>query len=152
MAEELNETAEPREIPSGPDRLIVKADIPKLSPEAAFTYWTRPELITKWWPQEAEIEPRLGGRYHLAWPGMNWHLRGVYTAFEPGRRLAFTWRWDHEPDAPERSVDITFAPGGEGTHLTATHGTYADTDADREERQGHLDGWTHFLSQLQKQS
>jgi uncharacterized protein YndB with AHSA1/START domain len=145
----MNETTGPREIPSGPDRLVVAADFPELTPEAVFDYWTKPELITRWWPQEAEIEPRVGGRYHLGWPGMKWHLRGVYTAFEPGSRLAFTWNWDHEPDSPERSVAITLESKGEGTRLTATHGTYANTDSDREVRQSHLEGWTHFLSQLQ---
>ena len=145
----MNETIGLREIPSGPDRLMVEADFLEMAPETVFDYWTKPEMITKWWPQEAEIEPRVGGRYHLAWPGMNWHLRGIYTAFEPGSRLAFTWNWDHEPDAPERSVEIIMAAKGEGTQLTATHGAYTDTDADREVRQSHLEGWIHFLSQLQ---
>ena len=62
-----------------------------------FAYWTRPDLLRQWWPPQAEVEPRVGGAYHYWWPERGDHLRGAFTAFEPGQKLAFTWRWDHEP-------------------------------------------------------
>ena len=81
---------------------------------------------------------------------MNWHLRGHYTAWEPGKRLAFTWAWDHEPATTPTTVDITFAPNPVGgTRLTLRYGPYAPTPAGATERQGHLEGWTHFLTRLQ---
>ncbi len=143
--------AEPtmRELPSAISTLIMAGDFPHCNPEALFAYWTRPELLCRWWPHEAETDPRLGGTYHLAWPAMNWHLRGRYIAIAPERRLAFTWAWDHEPDAPERQVDITFAPGVEGdTRLTITHGPYGDSDAERASRAGNIEGWQHFCAKL----
>jgi uncharacterized protein YndB with AHSA1/START domain len=139
------------QLPSGPDQLVLTIVLPTLDPAAAFACWTDAERICRWWPQEAAITPAQGGDYHLAWPAMNWHLRGHYTSFDPGRALAFTWRWDHDPpDHPERTVTVTFATHlGGATRLTLTHGTYTTAPADQEERiEHHLAGWQHFLPLL----
>jgi uncharacterized protein YndB with AHSA1/START domain len=123
---------------------------------ALFGYWTRPDLLRQWWPPQAEIDPRVGGAYHYWWPERGDHLRGVFTAFEPGRRLAFTWRWDHEPaSAPTRTVTVTFDPAprdDEQVTLTLRHEPYGATPAEQEARAGHLDGWTYFLDKLQSLS
>jgi uncharacterized protein YndB with AHSA1/START domain len=134
---------------SDSEQLVVTTFYRNTSPHALFQHWTQPDLLQEWWPPQAELEAREGGEYHLLWPSMNWDLRGTYTAFEPGMRLAFTWRWDHEPDTPTRHVDIRFEPVGDiGTQLTVTHGMYTQSEKDQEERQGHLDGWTYFLTRL----
>ena len=135
------------QLPTAPDRLTVAALYERATPDDLSAYWTDPALLSQWWPDQADTDPRPGGTYHFAWPRMDWHLRGEYTAVEPGRLLAFTWRWDHEPDRPTRTVEVLFDPVGDlGTQLTVTHGTYAETD--REERDGHLEGWTYFLTRL----
>ncbi|WIG60385.1 MAG: hypothetical protein OJF49_003133 [Ktedonobacterales bacterium] len=144
------------EAPSETDRLVVVADYPNVAPEVVFAYWTRPELIRQWWPQEAELDARPGGAYALGWPERNWRLRGWYTRVEPGRTLAFTWQWDSEQDEAEmKAVVAHFEPlgaagvgGTGGTRLTLTHGPYTDDDAGREARTEHLDGWQHFLARL----
>jgi uncharacterized protein YndB with AHSA1/START domain len=135
------------QLPTGPDTLTVTAMYERATPNAIFAYWTDPALLTTWWPDHAETDPRPGGTFVLSWPKMDWHLRGEYTAVEPGVRLAFTWRWDHEPGRPARTVEVLFDPVGDlGTQLTVTHGVYAEQD--REERDGHLEGWTYFLTRL----
>jgi uncharacterized protein YndB with AHSA1/START domain len=138
-----------QQVETGSDLMKVTANFPQFTPSALFRYWVEPDLLTKWWCQQAEIAPKLGGSYHLSWNSMNWHLRGRYTAFEPGQWLAFTWKWDHEPDLPTREVDVLFdsAPDG-GTILTVTHGRYTDSAVDQADRQSHFDGWMHFLTQL----
>lgn len=135
------------EVAGGNERLVIAGDFAK-TPDELFRYWTDPELLTQWWPVEAEIDPREGGTYLASWPRMEWRLRGRYTAFEPGKRLTFTWNWDHEPDTPERQVDVLFEPSGDGTQMTIIHGPYTDSPADQQERQGHLEGWQHFCSRL----
>jgi uncharacterized protein YndB with AHSA1/START domain len=134
--------------PSGPERLIVAGPFLALSPSDMFRAWTEPEVITRWWPQEAELDLREGGSYHFSWPSMSWHLRGKYQTVQPNSRLTFTWSWDHE-DSPDRTVDIRFdsLPNG-GTMLTLEQGTYTESEADREEREGHIAGWLHFLGRL----
>jgi uncharacterized protein YndB with AHSA1/START domain len=130
------------------DHIRIEADFPHTSPEALFDYFTRADLLTQWWPTEAEINNEPGGEFVLRWPAMNWTLRGAYTLFEPGHRLMFTWAWDHEPSTPTRTVDVVFEHIASGTHLVLKHGTYMQEDA--EERQGHIDGWLHFLGRLQE--
>jgi uncharacterized protein YndB with AHSA1/START domain len=138
-------------VPTDPDRLLVTARYPDCPPGALYDHWTVPALLTRWWPQAAETDPRPGGTYHLAWPLPDWHLRGAFTAVEPGATLAFTWRWDHEPEnMPTRQVVVTFEPlPGGGTWLFVAHGRYGATPAEVDARAGHLAGWTHFLARLQ---
>lgn len=133
--------------PSPFETLIVIADYPGVTPERVYAYWTTPSLLCMWWPQQAELDARIGGAYKLSWPAMNWRLRGRYTAMQPGARLAFTWVWEHEA-TDVRGVEVLFAPHESGTRLTLRHGPYADTPADRESRNGHIEGWLHFLAKL----
>lgn len=139
-----------KELDLGADRLVLQAELPNMSAEQAFAHFVQPELLTRWWPTEAEVEPRAGGAYHLAWPAQNWHLRGRYTIFESARSLAFTWQWDHEPEQPMRHVAVDFAgfAEGGGCLLTVTQAAYGDTAAEQKERESHRQGWTHFLKEL----
>ncbi|PWT78018.1 MAG: hypothetical protein C5B60_01845 [Chloroflexi bacterium] len=130
----------------------MEAEFPFISPLITFRYWTQPALLQQWWPEQAEIQPRTGGSYHLSWPQMGWHLRGQYLIFEPPTRLAFSWRWDHDPaEEATREVRLTFEPlASLGTRLLLTHGSYQDTPPDQQIRlEHHLAGWNHFLSRLE---
>jgi uncharacterized protein YndB with AHSA1/START domain len=141
-----------QQLPSDLTTLIIEMDIPDTNAEVVFNYWTQPVLLQKWWPQEAEIEPQYGGRYHLRWLLMRWHLRGRYTHFEPGKRLTFTWHWDHDEEGSQETVvDMAFecTPDG-GTRLLLTHGPYTEIQEDQKLRlEHHLIGWLHFLPRLQ---
>jgi uncharacterized protein YndB with AHSA1/START domain len=139
-----------REVDQGADRLVLQVELTKLSPEQVFDHFARPELLTRWWPTEAENDPRPGGWYHFAWPAQDWHLRGRYTAFEPGRSLGFTWQWDHEPERPMRHVAVDFAghAHGGGCVVTVTHALYGDDPTEQEDRESHREGWLHFLARL----
>lgn len=137
------------EIGTDTGTLVLTGEFPA-SPETVFRHWTEPGLVTKWWAQQAEVEPRTGGAYLFSWPQMDWRLRGRYTTFDPNQRLVFTWAWDHEPDTPERQVEVRFDPAGDGTRLTITHGPYGMSASEQQDRQGHLEGWQHFSSQLSR--
>ncbi|HEX2622529.1 MAG TPA: SRPBCC domain-containing protein [Phototrophicaceae bacterium] len=121
---------------------------PDVTPQQLFNWWLDPEKLCKWWSQEAETQPETGGSYRLYWKSLNVTLRGVYTVFEPGQRLNFTWKWDHETDRPERLVQIILNAENDGTRLLLTHGIY--TPGDTEERQEHQEGWAYFLDNLAK--
>jgi uncharacterized protein YndB with AHSA1/START domain len=139
------------QLDSDSGRVVLTADFPNLSPQALFNHFTVPDLLTRWWPQEATVDGRPGGSYRLSWPAMKWELYGEYSQFEPGRRLAFSWRWRHEPELPTRQVNIQIEPVAEGSRLTLTHSRYSDSPADQTDRQSHIDGWHYFLGQLQQQ-
>jgi uncharacterized protein YndB with AHSA1/START domain len=138
------------EIAGESSTLVLAGKFPGISPDGLYKCWTDPELLCGWWPQDANLDVREGGEYCLRWPGMGWVLRGCYTEVEEPHALSFTWRWDHEPEKPERQVRVSFEQIPGGTRLLLQHGTYAATPADQEERQGHLDGWMHFLGRLRQ--
>ena len=137
-----------RPLASDYSKLVMAAEFPSTPPQTLFDYWTKPDLLTLWWPGEAETDPRVGGAYRLSWPQMGWELQGHYLEFDPPRTLGFTWQWAHQPDLPTRQVFVDFESQGEGTHLRVTHGAYMDTEQDQQDRQEHLEGWTHFLLKL----
>lgn len=113
------------ELPTDRDKLVMVAEFACISPSALFNYWVVPELLQRWWPPEAEIEPGTGGAYHLFWARMNWHLRGSYSVFDPGRALAFTWQWDHYPVV--KNVVVAFDLLNEdSTRMTLMHSPYGD--------------------------
>lgn len=136
-------------VDSPPDRLVMRGELPKLSPEEVYDHYTQPELLTKFWAPEAEIEAKPGGKYHLHWPGPGWRLVGTVKEAECGKKLSFTWNWAHTPDAPELVVTMTFEPReGGGTVVTLEQGPYRDTEEDRKEREGHAQGWQFFFAKL----
>ena len=133
------------------DRITIVAEFPHLSPALLFDYWTSTNLLKKWWPPSAELQPELNGTYHFSWPKQDWHLRGKFTIFDRGKTLGFTWKWDHE------SIDVTRVtllfhsmPNG-GTKLTLLHGGYAKNSEAKKTRDEHIEGWTFFLRKLQEQ-
>ncbi|HVT14336.1 MAG TPA: SRPBCC domain-containing protein [Fimbriimonadaceae bacterium] len=129
--------------------LRLTGDFGGFTPTELFDHWVKPELLVKWWPREAEVDPRVGGAYKFSWPDQNWRLEGVYTAFEPGASLGFTWAWNFDaPEAEPLQVRLAFAPSEHGTTLTLEHRSWDQTDAAQQERQGILEGWIHFGMRL----
>jgi len=126
--------------PKGVARLV--GDV-AAAPDEVYGYFVDPELLVKWWPEQASVDERTDGLYEFAWPSQDVRLLGQYLVTEPGHRLVFTWSFTHEPLAPS-TVDIQFEGSGEGTHLIIEH-THGD---DPDERQGYVDGWKHFVERL----
>ncbi len=137
-----------QEIPSAQDRLVLSTKFSAIAPIDLYPYFSTPEGLTKWWPQEAEVDLNVGSGYALRWPAMNWTLSGMYKAIEPGKVLMFTWAWQHEPDLPTRDVSLMFANSSDDTELTVIHGFYSQSEKDQIDRKSHYEGWAHFLRQL----
>ncbi|AIE87224.1 SRPBCC family protein [Fimbriimonas ginsengisoli] len=139
-----------KQIPSAPEIAIVSGDFEQFSPQELYDYFTQVDLLTQWWPKEAEIDLKVGGQYRMSWPENDWHLRGEYTALEPGVHLGFTWAWDHEPsNSLRKQVDIWFQPLFEnGGRLAAHHGPFDTSENDQSSRQGIVEGWIHFGMRL----
>lgn len=121
-----------------------------LAPGELFSYWTEPAKLRAWWPQEVAIEPAVGGHYTYGFPQAGHILSGTFSEVIPGKRLAFSWHWQHEPDAPERQVVVDFESRGDDALLTVTQGPYGEMGADVLERQQQLEGWQYFLARLKQ--
>jgi uncharacterized protein YndB with AHSA1/START domain len=138
------------EQPTDKDTLVVSAEFPQQTPATVFDYWIKPDLLTQWWPPEANIEPVVGGEYRLQWPSYNSTLQGKITTLKAPEEFGFTWWWDHyPPEKIAREVLVQFSATDNGTLLTITHGPYLSTEEDQEERQGFLEAWDMFISRLQ---
>ena len=133
------------EVPSGSEQIVVVGDFKLFSPAELFDYFVQPDLLKYWWPEQASTDPRVGGKYRLTWPDMNWILEGEYTAFEPGKHLGFTWSWNHEPDILPKQVDIYFSELADSTRIGIFHGPF---EGDSSDRQGVVEGWIHFGMRL----
>jgi uncharacterized protein YndB with AHSA1/START domain len=119
--------------------------------EKVFAAWTSAEVLRRWWHAEhdwetplAEVDARVGGAIRLVMhnpaDGSEYGGRGVYTRFEPQRRLAFTWAWDNEP-AARQLIELEFVDHGERTTVVLTHRRLpaAETDEYREGWQNSFD-------------
>jgi uncharacterized protein YndB with AHSA1/START domain len=115
-----------------------------VSPATAFAHFVDPELLTNWWPTEAETDPVIDGEYRMFFAGPDVTLRGRYRRIDPGKQLAFTWKWDHE-DLPPRLVDVIFKPSPRGCVVDITHDAGSDDEAS-----DYTNGWRHFLGRLNK--
>ncbi len=128
--------------------LRLKGEFEAFTARELFDHFVVPELLVKWWPQEATVDPRQGGRYEYRWPSREWVLTGEFTTFDPGMRLGFTWSWSHEPSIAPRKVDIEFKNGDPCARVIITHGPFGDSQAEQVDRSAIREGWIHFAMRL----
>ncbi len=115
------------------------------TPETVFGHLVEPDRMLRWMGAAVALDPRPGGAYTIK---MNDEATasGHYVEVVPYERLVFTWGWIGDDDiAPgSTTVEIHLKPVGDSTELTLVH---TDLPSDQA-RANHLEGWSHFLSNL----
>lgn len=109
-----------------------------------------------WWPRrthsvfeascaEVRMEGEEGGRiYEISEEGVE-STWGRVTAWEPPRRVAFTWHPGREPDTAQ-SVEVTFLEVEDGTEVRVEHrGWEALGEEAAETREAYDRGWEPVL-------
>jgi uncharacterized protein YndB with AHSA1/START domain len=119
----------------------VEVDAP---PERIWQLLTEPTELPRWWPDAAELEPRVGGRVVLSFgPG---DVSGEVTTWEPPSALGFTWEASNMPGV-RLHVTFTVDDLGDGrSRVTVVHSGFEDAPA--EAREAVAGGWAHFLPRL----
>ena len=114
------------------------------SRERVWELLTDPGELTRWWPDAAELEPRLGGRVVLTFgPG---HVNGEVTHWEPPQALGFTWEATNMPGV-RLHVLFTVDDLGDGrSRVGVVHSGLAAAPAEARDAVAH--GWAHFLPRL----
>jgi len=107
-----------------------------------FNYLSDSRKLELWFPDQAIMEPQLGGRYHFRWTGTEGVWSGVVTEFIRGNTLGFTWQ---PPDDPsETSVRIKLSPEGAFTTVELTHSRFTSSEA----LEKAVKDWTFYLQNL----
>ena len=77
---------------------------------------------------KADVDLRIGGRYHLSMRDDRRALHGVvgaYTEVAAPERLGFTWTWENDPSVMRGSegshVDVVLREAADGTQLSLAH-------------------------------
>ena len=125
-----------------------------VAPGAAFELFTA--RIGDWWRDywndaqavTIRLEPGAGGRLVEVWDpetGEGFEI-GRVTAWEPGRRLALSWResgWEAD-EATE--VEVRFEPTGGGTRAALVHRGWERVAGDPHAGEGYTEGWEELLA------
>jgi uncharacterized protein YndB with AHSA1/START domain len=129
------------------------------TPETLFSFWTRPELLVRWWGPEGFTTPqhamdvREGGRWRTTMrspEGKEFVVSGVYRTLEPPRRLVFTWAWEDQPGmrGNETEITVTFEPAPGGTRMLLVQKGFVDSAS----RDRHQQGWGSSFVCLQREA
>jgi len=133
---------------------IVKTVIVKASPERAFRRFT--DEMASWWPLQSHsvgedqaetvtMEGRVGGRIVERIRDGRQCVWGTVTAWEPPRRVAFTWHPGREP-ATAQDVEVSFSADGERTRVVLRHSGFERLGRlARRARHGYPIGWEYVL-------
>jgi uncharacterized protein YndB with AHSA1/START domain len=103
-----------------------------VGPERAFEAFT--SEINRWWKLDSpfwndkdrrlglRFEPHVGGRFIEVYDerGEGFEI-GRVTTWEPGERLAYTWRQADWPEDALTEVEVTFEPVDDGTRVRVAH-------------------------------
>jgi hypothetical protein len=124
------------------------------APEQAFRRFTIE--IASWWPLRSHsvggdraetvvFEDRIGGRiYERNRDGQD-STWGTVSAWDPPRRVAFTWHPGRPTDTAQR-IEVRFLPEGTGTRLELTHDDWERYGAMAHRvRRGYSVGWAYVL-------
>lgn len=135
---------------NGPQWLTIRQDIPCTGPENLLRWFLDPDLLTRWWSQDATVEPIVGGRWTIAWPSLERVLDGQIAAIS-ATSLVVSWVWTHEPELPARALIVRAEPAADGATLGILQGPYRqsrDFPGEDEDRAAHVEGWEYFLPRL----
>lgn len=130
------------------------------TPQEAYRWFADSERVAAWLAAEADIEPRVGGKFELFWdPGDRAHngtMGCKVTAAVPGQLLAFEWKGPREFEAfmnaadPLTHVVVAFTPSlrGEGTDVHLVHTGWRGTPEWEEARHWFERAWSMALREL----
>lgn len=107
-----------------------------------FEYLSDPKKLIQWFPDQAVIEPQLGGKYHFRWKEAAGVWSGVVTEFIRGNTLGFTWQPPGETF--ETNVKFKLFPQGAETIVELSHNGFTSSAA----LDTTIKAWRFYLENL----
>ena len=122
--------------------------------------WWRPNSLfhfTRDSPGRLAFEPGVGGRFTETLPDGRVFEIGRITAWDPGARIAFTWRQESFSAGELTQVEVRFEPVGDQTRVTVEHYGWDSVPQRHVARHGfpydiflrhHAEWWQTLISSL----
>jgi len=107
-----------------------------------FDYLSDPKKLTLWFPDQAIMEPQLGGKYYFRCTGTEGVWSGVVTEFIRGNTLGFTWQPPNEDSVT--NVRIKLFPQGAETTVELSHSGFPSSEA----LEKAVTNWEFYLNNL----
>jgi len=128
---------------SAPDAIVIELDVP-VEVALAWRAVTDPGVVAQWFADVTPIDA-VGRPYRVDF-GDGSAVEGQVMDHEPGRQLAYSWRWADAPDGPTTVVRwvVEATDGVSRIRLTHDGWTAADTVA----RDDHAEYWDSYLEAL----
>ncbi|MBV8684693.1 MAG: SRPBCC domain-containing protein [Caulobacteraceae bacterium] len=95
-------------------------------PEAVWNALVTPETMSRWLQARVEIEPRVGGKLKIQFAPADHAMVSEVLAFDPPRRLEYTWPESHA--GGDSVVRFDLEPHEGGSRLVLTHVFRKDVD------------------------
>jgi uncharacterized protein YndB with AHSA1/START domain len=141
------------------ERAIEREVVVPATLEQTWAAWTTREGIVSFFAPDAEIEPRVGGAFHIfmdpsAAPGMKGADEMRYLALQPRQMISFDW--NAPPSLPEARaqrtvVIVRFEPVGETQTRVKLHHTGWGTGGQWDQTYAYFDkAWPSVLENLRK--
>jgi uncharacterized protein YndB with AHSA1/START domain len=119
-------------------------------PEVVFKALTDERELTQWFPNQAVLEARVGGkmefRFQRQETGEIDTMQGKVLEIVPDKKLSYSWKGDLVPDFPDSVVTWTLEPvAGNRTQVTLVHSGLKGKLAEE-----HDKGWTYYIGRLEQ--
>ena len=142
-----------------PENEIKKVIEIDTSPDVIFKAISDPTELTKWFPDVAIMEPKVGGKVKLSFlkdsekgkmkMDRDFINEGKVLEVIHNKKLVHTWKWTEFSNFPETIVTWELeAISDNKTRLTLTHSGFTGTEEGPASIEEHTKGWSFFLNEL----
>jgi uncharacterized protein YndB with AHSA1/START domain len=127
--------------------------------EAVFKAITDPNELTNWFPDQAILEPKVGGKMKFSFyknskrghqecgRDRDKFAEGTISEFILNKKISYTWENSYEPDFPRTVVTWELEKiENNKTSLTLLHTGFKAGEKVKQ----YDEGWSHFLNELAK--
>lgn len=138
---------------------IRKSIVIDASPEVIFKAITDPTELTQWFPEQAILESKVGGKMKFSFYKEKSEMdhsrsadaspEGTVKEFIPNKKLSYTWQHKDVPEFPETVVTWELKEiGANKTRVELIHSGFTGKE-ERKSFKEHDQGWTYFLDRLE---
>ena len=137
---------------------IKKSIVIDASPEIVFNAFTNPEELTQWFPDQAILEPKVGGKFRFSFfkekskeLERDYSPEGTVKEFVPNKKVSYTWQLKDIPEFPETTVTWELQEiGANKTRVELVHSGFTGKEEGKLSFREHDQGWSYFLGRLEK--